>query len=108
MLPRPVIELPGETPKPPVIVVGPVLVTAWPPRTAKLAAVPRLSAHAAPAKSNNPNATAIAGADLKNFILVLLGEIISVIHDAKRPKTKFLSNCGQASIFHVVEATGSE
>src|SRR3972149_1829308 len=37
---KPVIALPGLTPRSPKIVVGPVLVTVWPPRTAKLAAEP--------------------------------------------------------------------
>jgi hypothetical protein len=40
MLPRPVIEEPGDTPRSPVMVVGPVLVTVEPPRTAKLVATP--------------------------------------------------------------------
>jgi hypothetical protein len=39
--PVPVIDDPGETPRSPVIVVGPVFVTAEPPRTAKDLAVPR-------------------------------------------------------------------
>ncbi len=37
---RPVIEVPGDTPTSPVMVVGPVLVTDWPPNTAKLSAAP--------------------------------------------------------------------
>jgi hypothetical protein len=42
MLPEPVIEVPVETPRSPVMVVGPVLVTAEPPRTAKLSAEPSM------------------------------------------------------------------
>ena len=37
----PVIAVPGETPRSPVIVVAPVFVTVEPPRTAKDSAVPR-------------------------------------------------------------------
>src|SRR4029079_16737237 len=39
---NPVTELPGETPRLPVMTVAPVLVTVDPPGTAKLCAVPRL------------------------------------------------------------------
>jgi hypothetical protein len=42
MLPNPVIELPGLTPISPTSVVGPVFVTAEPPRTAKSWAVPNV------------------------------------------------------------------
>ncbi len=38
---KPVIAVPGLTPRSPVSVVGPVLVTVEPPSTAKLSAVPR-------------------------------------------------------------------
>jgi len=41
MLPNPVIAEPGLTPRSPTMVVGPVLVTPEPPRTAKLPAVPK-------------------------------------------------------------------
>lgn len=40
------IEVPGETPKSPLMTVGPVFVTPEAPRTAKTAAVPRLMAWA--------------------------------------------------------------
>jgi hypothetical protein len=39
-LPKPVIELPGERPRSPVIMVEPVLVMVEAPRTAKLSAEP--------------------------------------------------------------------
>src|SRR5580700_8898167 len=42
MLPRPVIEVPGYTPRFPVRVVGPVLVTVEAPSTAKLPAEARI------------------------------------------------------------------
>jgi hypothetical protein len=42
-----VTALPGLTPKSPLMTVGPVLVTAEPPRTAKAAAVPSEGAVAA-------------------------------------------------------------
>src|SRR5438067_5364787 len=38
---NPVTELPGETPRLPVMTLGPVFVTVDPPRTAKLCEVPR-------------------------------------------------------------------
>jgi hypothetical protein len=46
MLPggNPVTEVPGLTPKSPETTVGPVFVTAEPPKTAKLAAVPKSGA----------------------------------------------------------------
>src|ERR1700733_9101271 len=37
---NPVIEVPGDTPTPPMIMLGPVFVTVEPPRTAKFAADP--------------------------------------------------------------------
>lgn len=40
------IEVPGETPRLPLMIVGPVLVTPEAPSTAKTAAVPRLMAWA--------------------------------------------------------------
>jgi hypothetical protein len=47
---NPVTAVPGLTPRSPSIVLGPVLVTVLPARTAKLAAVPRFTgAVAAPA-----------------------------------------------------------
>jgi hypothetical protein len=46
---KPVTAEPGLTPRFPVITLGPVLVTVLPPRTAKLLAVPRSGAVAAPA-----------------------------------------------------------
>jgi hypothetical protein len=42
MVPEPEIEVPGKTPRSPVIVVEPVLVAAEAPRTAKLLALPRM------------------------------------------------------------------
>lgn len=42
MEPAPVIEVPGERPKSPVMVVAPALVTVEAPRTAKLSAVPSM------------------------------------------------------------------
>src|ERR1700730_8239145 len=42
MLPRPVMDVPGDTPRLPVRVVGPVLVTVEAPRTAKLPAEARI------------------------------------------------------------------
>src|SRR5271157_2787534 len=39
---KPVIEVPGERPRSPVMVVGPVLVTVEAPRTAKLSAEPSI------------------------------------------------------------------
>jgi len=41
---KPTIALPGETPRSPVTMVGPELVTVEPPRTAKLSAVPKVGA----------------------------------------------------------------
>ena len=38
---KPGTAVPGMTPRSPLIVVGPVLVTVWPARTPKLSAVPR-------------------------------------------------------------------
>src|SRR5438045_3263725 len=38
---NPVTELPGDTPRLPVMTLGPVFVTVDPPRTAKLCEVPR-------------------------------------------------------------------
>jgi hypothetical protein len=43
---KPVIALPGHTPRSPVTTVKPVFVTVEPPRTAKLVAVPRVGAEA--------------------------------------------------------------
>src|SRR5579859_74521 len=107
MLPMPVIEVPGETPISPVMVVGPVFVTAWAPSTAKLAAVPRLSAHAGTAKNNSAERTKIDGADLKNFMSGLLGESDSPIGDVRRGGKKMLSNCGQrAKLFIAANRRG--
>src|SRR3972149_7682067 len=53
---KPVIALPGLTPRSPKIVVGPVLVTVWPPRTAKLAAEPSPGAVCAPGIAMGPAA----------------------------------------------------
>jgi len=46
MLPRPVIEDPGYTPRSPLIVVAPVLVTVEAPNTLKLCAEPNMDADA--------------------------------------------------------------
>ena len=59
----PVIEVPGLTPKSPKRVVGPVLVTAEPPRTAKLAAEPKVPFPAGQAS--------LGGATLKVVLPVL-------------------------------------
>src|SRR3972149_6905138 len=53
---KPVIALPGLTPRLPKIVVGLVLVTVWPPRTAKLAAEPSPGAVCAPGLAMAPAA----------------------------------------------------
>ena len=51
---KPDIDVPGLTPRSPVTTVGPVLVTALPPRTAKVAAVPSgMGAAVAPAGTVN-------------------------------------------------------
>jgi hypothetical protein len=70
-----VIELPGKTPRSPVIVVGPVFVTVEPAKTAKLAEVPMVSAHTGPTESDNTNTVKIGTADLMNFIPGLLGDV---------------------------------
>jgi len=43
---KPMTAEPGETPRSPLTMLGPVLVTVVPPRTAKLSAVPRNCADA--------------------------------------------------------------
>jgi len=61
-----VIELPGETPTSPLMVLGPVLVTAAPPRTPKLSAVPKMdcaSAWLLEAITARPGAVATASAN---------------------------------------------
>ena len=60
---KPVIEVPGLTPKSPMTTDGPVLVTAAAPRTAKLVAVPSGGAVAAETVSNNAAETIRAIAD---------------------------------------------
>lgn len=47
------IALPGLTPRSPITMLGPVLVTVEPPRTAKLVAVPRDWAKAGNAPQSN-------------------------------------------------------
>jgi hypothetical protein len=54
---NPVIEVPGETPKSPLMMLGPVLVTSEAPRTAKAAAVPRLMAWALMVLKASPNSS---------------------------------------------------
>ena len=53
---KPVTAVPGHTPKSPAMVVGPVLVTVEPAKTAKLDAVPRRSARALGSVSGKSNA----------------------------------------------------
>src|ERR1700753_2149326 len=48
---NPVTDVPGLTPRSPLMIDEPVLVTAEPPRTAKLLAVPRLTGACAPSPS---------------------------------------------------------
>src|ERR1017187_8965236 len=75
---NPVIERPGQTPKSPLMTLGPVLVTVEAPRTPKLAAVPKMvSAYdrlPAARKENNSAARSII------FMVVLLSlrPVISV------------------------------
>src|ERR1700729_2902831 len=55
---KPLIAVPGLTPRSPVTVVGPVLVTDWPPRTAKLSTVPSGTADAMAEAGDGVSATA--------------------------------------------------
>ena len=54
---KPVTAEPGLTPRSPVMVVDPVLVTVWPARTAKFAAVPRSTAVGPAANATCPPAS---------------------------------------------------
>jgi hypothetical protein len=56
MLPKPVIEVPGYTPRSPLIVVGFVLVTVEEPKTVKLCADPSIGAAGA-TEMNNESGT---------------------------------------------------
>jgi hypothetical protein len=54
---KPVIAVPGLTPRSPTISVGPVLVTVEAPKTAKLSAVPRVWENADEAHRNRRSPT---------------------------------------------------
>src|SRR5579859_8161144 len=96
MLPRPLIAVPGETPRSPVMVVGPVFVTAEAPSTAKLAALPRLSPRRGAAHSMSANPIKMGGVDLRSFIVSLLGEHDS-LSDSARREEEMLFNSGQTA-----------
>src|SRR3990172_9214042 len=67
---KPVIALPGLTPRSPKMVVGPVLVTVWPPRTAKLAAEPSPGAVCAPGLAIAPAAArSVADRTIKTSVV---------------------------------------
>ncbi len=65
---KPVTEVPGLTPTFPVMVLGPVFVTDWPPRTAKLSASP--SGTATPIAWAGIGSTAIPAATASMRVLV--------------------------------------
>ncbi len=60
---KPVSAVPGLTPRSPSIFVGPVFVTAWPPRTEKLAAAPRVGELAAGGLASTSNEITASASD---------------------------------------------
>jgi len=62
---NPVMEVPGLTPRSPLITDGPVLVTVEPARTAKLPAVPRPTGAVAAAAGPTPTAAIAAIATVR-------------------------------------------
>src|ERR1017187_1795620 len=85
---NPVIELPGQRPKSPLMTLGPVLVTVEAPRTPKVAAVPKLIVPAydrllTVRKQNNSAARSII---FMVFLLFLLPPILAAHFRPQSPR----------------------
>ncbi len=69
---KPVIAVPGLTPKLPISVVGPVFVTVEPASTAKLAAVPKLGATANIGRAQTLPAVAKSSATSVHKVVIIV------------------------------------
>jgi len=88
---KPVTALPGLTPRSPVTMVGPVLVTIEPPKTAKLVATPRGGAVASRGRAQAfPIAAAKSSAARVNIVVI---NVSCCLTRAQRPRNCPAKKC---------------
>lgn len=91
---KPVTALPGLTPRSPVTMVGPVLFTVEPARTAKLAAVPSEGAVANKGLALALVTTVNKSAAMSNKVVINVSfgiALVPVCHPFRRPTSKWVA-----------------